>query len=211
LVEDHPLFAAALQSLIDPIEDLEWLGCCEGVESLLAAHPAVDVVILDLRLGDGSTPYDNVKRLEDFGAKVLVYTNGEHPELLRSAAQAGVTGVVLKTESGAAVVDAVRCVAAGEPVVNTHWAAAIDGDPDLDAVRLPPRLQRVLTRYGDGESVPTIARQLRLSQNTVKGYLKDIRLAYAMAGRPIRSKTDFSTRAREDGWLPFPVRRRRRR
>jgi DNA-binding NarL/FixJ family response regulator len=211
LVEDHPLFATALQTLIDPVEDLEWLGCCEGVEPLLATHPTVDVVILDLRLGDGSTPYDNVKRLEDFGARVLVYTNGEHPDLLRSAAQAGVTGVVLKKESAAVVIDAIRSVAAGEPVLNTHWAAAIDGDRDLEAVGLSPRLQRVLTRYGDGEGVPTIARELVLKEDTVKGYLKEIRLAYASVGRPIRSKTDVTKRAMEDGWLPYPARRRRRR
>lgn len=204
LVEDHPLFDAALRALVSPHDDLEWLGCRDTVDGFLAAHPDADVVLLDLRLRDHSTPYDNVRRLEDHGVRVLIHTTGEHPDLLRSAAQAGVTGVVLKTEAPQTVLAAIRCLAQGGTVLNTHWAAAIDGDPDLGAVRLSPRLQRVLARYGDGESVPMIAAGLGLSPETVKGYLKDIRFAYAAAGRPISNRTDFTKRGWEDGWVAWP-------
>lgn len=208
LIDDHPLVATGLERLLGDVADLGWVGVGRTVDDFAAAHPDVDVAVLDLRLEDGSVPYDNVRRLQDLGAKVLVYTSGEHPELLRSAAGAGAMGVVLKSESEPVIVEAIRSVARGEPVLNTQWAAALDADPNLAAVDLGPQLQRVLTRYGDGESVPTIAKGLSISENTVKDYLRRIRVRYEQAGRPIEGKQDFGKRAMEDGWLPYPRRRR---
>jgi two-component system, NarL family, nitrate/nitrite response regulator NarL len=208
LVDDHPLVATGLERLLGDIPDLAWAGVGRTVDELVAGYPAVDVAILDLRLEDGSVPFDNVHRLQSIGAKVLVYTSGEHPELLRSAAGAGAMGVVLKSEPEPVIVEAIRSVARGEPVLNTQWAAAVDADPNLGAIDLSPQLQRVLTRYGDGETVPTIAGGLDISEETVKDYLRRIRLKYAEAGRPIKGKQDFGKRAMEDGWLPYPRRRR---
>ena len=209
LIDDHPLFAIALDRLLEPAGDLEWVGASASVDDLLKDHRRVDIAVLDLRLADGTTPHDNVRRLGDNGIKVLVYTSGEHPELLRSAARAGVPGIVLKSESQATILGAIRSVALGQPVVTKEWAAAIDADPDLIAISLSPQLQRVLTRYASGETAGTIAKTLGLSVDTVNDYLQRIRLKYAEAGRPTRSKLDFSKRAMEDGFLPYPRRRRR--
>ena len=209
LVDDHPLFAAAMEHLLDSADDMHWAGSKPTVDAFLRTVAPVDIVVLDLRLADGTTPHDNVQRLLASGVKVLVYTSGEHPELLRSAAQAGVLGIVLKSEAPATVLGAIRSVARDEPVVTKEWAAAVDGDPDLDAVDLSPQLQRVLTLYGSGDDARTIAADLDIGVHTVNDYLRRIRLRYAEAGRPTRSKLDFSKRAMEDGFLPYPRRRRK--
>jgi len=208
LVDDHPLFAIALRQLVSPTPDLEWVGDQPTVEGLLMHCPDVEVAVLDLRLADGTTPYDNVSRLREAGKNVLIYTSGEHPELLRSAARAGVLGMVLKSEPAMTVLDAIRAVARGEPVVTKQWAAAIDGDPHLPAIELTPQLQRVLTQYASGQTAAMIAANLGIGVDTVNDYLKRIRLKYAEAGRPSRSKLELMKRAMEDGFVPIPRRQR---
>jgi DNA-binding NarL/FixJ family response regulator len=208
LIDDHPLYADALELLLSGAEDLVWVGAAATVDALLAKVARVELAILDLRLTDGSLPQENVARLHAHGAEVLVYTSGEHPVLLRSAAQAGVLGVVLKASPRADVLSAIRAAACGEPVLTAEWAAAVDSDPELYKVDLSLKQQQVLTRLAEGELVDTIARGLGISSETVKQHSQRIRLKYAEAQRPIRSPQDYVRRAMEDGLTPYPVLRK---
>ncbi|WP_280271342.1 response regulator transcription factor [Nocardia wallacei] len=206
LVEDHESVALGLASMLAGEADLELVLTAGTVGELLAAAPQLDLVVLDLRLADGSTPQDNVRALRDRGLEVLVFTGADNPFLVRSAARAGVLGVVRKSEDVQTVVSAVRAAASGEQVVTTDWAAAIDGDPQLSDVGLSPRQQEVLTLYASGEKASRVARLTGLSEQTVNDYLGRIRQKYADAGRPAPTKTDLYKRAVEDGWLPVPER-----
>ncbi|ONM47803.1 response regulator transcription factor [Nocardia donostiensis] len=216
LVEDHESVAIGLAAMLAPQPDLELVATAGTVAELLAdpacaEHgPGLDLVVLDLRLADGSAPEDNVRALRDRGIEVLVFTGADNAFLVRSAARAGVLGVVRKSEDVATVVAAVRRAASGEQVVTTDWAAAIDGDPQLSSVGLSPRQEEVLTLYASGEKASRVARLTGLSEQTVNDYLGRIRQKYADAGRPAPTKTDLYKRAVEDGWLPVPERRRDR-
>lgn len=150
------------------------------VGELLEQTTDLDVVILDLRLGDGTSPRENVARLAEHGIGTVVYTSGEHPDLLRLAARAGTLGVVLKSAPEEEIVGAVRAGGRGDTVLTTEWAAAIDGDPNLDAVDLSPQLQRVLTLYASGGTSISVGEELGVAPNTVNEYLKRIRQKYAM-------------------------------
>lgn len=206
LVDDHPLVARALEQLLSDADGLQWEGSAATVNELVERSPELDVVVLDLRLADGTIPHDNITRLHERGVKVLVYTSGEHPELLRSAARAGALGVVLKSEPEATVLAAIEAAARGEPVTTVEWAAAVDADPELHRVDLSPQLQRVLTRWAEGETVGAIARGLNVSPETVNDYKRRIQLKYAEAGRPTSTKQDFLKRAMEDGFVAYPIR-----
>ncbi|MFD4401886.1 LuxR C-terminal-related transcriptional regulator [Nocardia sp. NPDC058499] len=215
LVEDHESVAIGLVAMLEPEPDLELVVTAGTVAGLLAEPacriegvPALDLVVLDLRLADDSTPEDNVATLREHGVEVLVFTGADNPYLVRSAARAGVLGVVRKSEDVATVVGAVRRAASGEQVVTTDWAAAIDGDPQLSSVGLSPRQEEVLTLYASGEKASRVARLTGLSEQTVNDYLGRIRQKYADAGRPAPTKTDLYKRAVEDGWLPVPEHRR---
>ncbi len=206
LVEDHESVALGLNSMLAPEPDLDLVISAGTVTELLAAAPELDLVVLDLRLADGSAPEDNVRGLRAGGLEVLVFTGADNPFLVRAAARAGVLGVVRKSEDVQTVVAAVRAAASGEQVVTTDWAAAIDGDPQLSDVGLSPRQQEVLTLYASGEKASRVARMTGLSEQTVNDYLGRIRQKYADAGRPAPTKTDLYKRAVEDGWLPVPER-----
>jgi DNA-binding NarL/FixJ family response regulator len=206
LVEDHESVAIGLAAMLAGEPDLELVASAGTVAELLSAEPGVDLVVLDLRLADGSAPEDNVRALRERGLEVLVFTGADNPYLVRAAARAGVLGVVRKSEDVRTVVQAVRAAASGQQVVTTDWAAAIDGDPQLSDVGLSPRQQEVLTLYASGEKASRVARLTGLSEQTVNDYLGRIRQKYADAGRPAPTKTDLYKRAVEDGWLPVPER-----
>lgn len=206
MVDDHPSPVWGIERILDRQPDLELVCSSASVAGLLDAGIEMDIVILDLRLGDGSTPGENVTRITDAGLGTVIYTSGEHPSLLRSAARAGALGVVLKSASESEIVDAIRTASAGREVLTTEWAAAIDGDPELAAVDLSPQLQKVLTLYASGETSVAVGDALGVSAETVNEYLKRIRQKYAAAGRPTRTKLDLFKRAVEDGWLAWPSR-----
>ncbi|MFE3289503.1 response regulator transcription factor [Rhodococcus sp. NPDC059234] len=204
IVEDHESVVIGLETMLADQPDLEIAASAATVPELLAEAAPLDLVILDLRLSDGSSPKSNVEQLRDAGLETLVFTGAENPYLVRLAAKAGVLGVLRKSEPSATVVAAIAAAARGEQVVTTEWAAAIDGDPGLLDVGLSPRQRDVLALYASGEKAARVASLTGLAPHTVNDYLARIRAKYAEAGRPARTKTDLYKRAVEDGWLPVP-------
>ncbi|GAA3949278.1 response regulator transcription factor [Gordonia caeni] len=208
VVEDHESMVLGVRAMLDDHPGLSLTASSDTVAGLLAQDPQLDLVLLDLRLADGSSPTANIDALHAAGHAVLVYTGAENPYLVRLAAKVGVLGIVRKSAPVERVVQAIAAAADGNPVITTEWAAAIDGDPDLDAVDLSPRQQEVLSLYASGESADRVARLTGLSTETVNDYVGRIRAKYAAVGRPAGTKVDLYRRALEDGLLPIPERDR---
>ena len=204
LVDDHETVLLGLEAMLAEVPDLVMVWSGATVTEFLAAGVEVDLVLLDLRLSDGSSPELNVHALHATGAPILAFTSAENPYHIRRAAQAGICGVLRKSESAADIVSSIRSAASGETVPGLDWAAAIDGDPDLPAVGLSARQREVLSLYASGEDAATVASALHLSPQTVQDYVARIRTKYAESGRPARSKMDLYKRALEDGYLPIP-------
>ncbi|MFD3430952.1 response regulator [Nocardia fluminea] len=208
VVEDHQVTITGLRQVLADEPSVEIVATAPSVPELLAITTDLALVVLDLRLPDGSTPAENIERLRAAGIETLVFTSADEPYLVRAAARAGVLGVVRKSERDEVVAAAVREAAAGKQVPTTDWAIAIDGDDDFTGVKLSPRQREVLALYASGEPAARVARLTDLTEETVNAYLGRIRLKYAEAGRPARTKTELFKRALEDGWLPIPRRRR---
>ncbi|MGY4859430.1 response regulator transcription factor [Cryobacterium sp. AP23] len=208
LIDDHEIVARGFAGLFATIPDIEVVTTVATVAELRAAVPdgQVDLVILDLRLSDGSTVSDNVDRLRATGAEVLAFTGGDDAVLMRAAARAGVLGVVRKSEPAEVLLDAVTRAAAGETIASTEWAAALDGDPDLADAGLSPREREVLSLYAAGAKAPLVASHTGLSELTVVDYIRRVRSKYEKVGRPANTKIDLYKRALEDGILPIPGR-----
>lgn len=207
IVEDHESVVMGLTMMLSDEVDLALTISAQTVDELIAADVDLDLVVLDLRLSDGSSPTGNIEQLQNAGLQTLVFTGAENPYLVRLAARAGVLGVVRKSESSEHVIDAIRTAANGDQVVTTEWAAAIDGDPHLNDVGLSPRQREVLALYASGEKTVRVAHLTGLSPQTVTDYLARIRAKYAQAGRAAPTKTDLFKRAVEDGYLPIPEHR----
>jgi DNA-binding NarL/FixJ family response regulator len=71
------------------------LGHAESVDKLLEKlHEQPMVVVLDLSLADGSTPATNVKKLIDYGTKVLIYSIADNKDKVNEALREGAEGLV---------------------------------------------------------------------------------------------------------------------
>lgn len=207
LIDDHEIVAHGFATLFATIPEILVVATVTTVTELLesqAAKACIDLVILDLRLSDGSTVTTNVDRLRAAGAQVLAFTGGDDAQLMRFAARSGVLGVVRKSESVGVLLDAVTRAAAGETIASTEWAAALDGDPDLSDAGLSPREREVLSLYAAGAKAPLVASRTGLSELTVIDYIRRVRSKYERVGRPANTKIDLYIRALEDGILPIP-------
>jgi len=200
-VEDHEVVSIGFSEVIAATDDIVLVTVVRSLSELdLSAHD-LDLVVLDLRLDDGSTPADNIGALRAAKVEVLVLTAGENARHVREAARAGARGIIRKSEPMHVLVDAIRRAAAGETVATTDWAAAIDADVALPDAGLSPREREILALYASGEKAQTVAELTGLSRETITDYIGRIRAKYARVGRFAQTKVDLHVRAVEDGVL----------
>ncbi|MBB3044260.1 LuxR C-terminal-related transcriptional regulator [Nocardioides soli] len=205
IVDDHELVSLAVGGLIHDHEALEFAGHAASVPQFIAAGIRARLVVLDLNLRDGSQPSENVERLRDRGTDVLVLTSGENPFLIREVSRSGVLGIVRKSAAPEDIIGAIAAAAAGQPIVTTEWAAALDSDPELGSAPLTDREREVLALYASGLPAKSVARRLSVTENTIDDHIRRIRTVYAQLSRPANTKVDLYRRGMEDGILPYPT------
>ena len=164
-----------------------------------SAEPPVDVVVLDLTLGDGTTVTENVATLVADGASVVIHSVADRPASVREALAAGAAGVVSKSSALGDVLDAIRTVARGEALNNVEWASAVDGDREFADAQLSTREREVLRLYAAGLPLKAVAERLGVAYSTAKENITRIRVKYVEVGRPAPTKVDLLRRAMEDG------------
>jgi two-component system uhpT operon response regulator UhpA len=210
IVDDHESVRLGLQAACRDA-GFEVVAAAAAVTCLLAtisttdAHAAgggCDVVVLDLSLGDGSSITDNVKRVLETGAAVLVHSIADQPASVREALAAGAAGVTPKSAPTTTLIAAIRSVAAGEVLNNLEWASAIDADHEFARAQLGKRERDVLHLYASGLPLKTVADRLGVAHSTAREYLGRVRQKYVEVGRPAPTKVDLLRRAVEDGILP---------
>ncbi|MBN9105728.1 MAG: response regulator transcription factor [Propionibacteriaceae bacterium] len=199
IIDDHPAVMLGVASVLNSQSDMLVVATAASVRDLLAQGLALDGVLLDLHLVDGSTPAENLEILSSLAVPVLVYTSGDRPALVREAARAGAAGMIRKSELPEVIVAAVRTMLAGGVVASADWAAALDFDPDFVRVHLSPREAEVLGLYASGETAERVASLLYISRETVLDHIRRIRSKYAQASRAAPTKVDLYRRAVEDG------------
>ncbi|MEO8263529.1 MAG: response regulator transcription factor [Pseudolysinimonas sp.] len=204
LVDDHELVGVALAAALEGSAKLAYVGQWTTVPALLESGEVPDVVVMDLRLADGSSPLQNSAALLGTGANVVVYTSGESPSLIRITSKAAISGMVLKSAPITELLDTLERCADGDLVLSTEWAAAIAADTGIDDAALSPRERDVLSLVAAGMSAKNVATKLGIAQPTLDVHLRRIRDKYARIGRPAEGRGDLVLRALEDGYLPMP-------
>jgi two-component system, NarL family, uhpT operon response regulator UhpA len=203
LVDDHEAVRLGLRAAcIDAGYDV--VSSTSTVPELIADLDgrAVDVVVLDLSLGDGSRVTDNVRSVSRTGSAVLVHSIADRVAAVREALAAGAAGVIPKSSPMSTVIAAIATVARGEVLNNLEWASAIDADRDFAKAQLGRRERDVLHLYASGLPLKLVAIQLGIAHSTAREYLDRIRTKYVEVGRPAPTKVDLLRRAVEDGILP---------
>ncbi|MDI9890899.1 response regulator [Microbacterium sp. IEGM 1404] len=203
IVDDHPAVVIGTAAFLNAQPDLRVLTTGSTVNQLLRDSPSLDVVLLDLVLADRSSPAENIAALSGTHARIIAYTSGDRPQLIRDAARAGADGMIRKSESPRVVIDAVRAVHNGEVSATTDWAAALDQDTHFVDAALSTREAEVLGLYASGETAEHVALLLHISRETVLDHIRRVRAKYAAVERTATTKVDLLRRAVEDGIVEF--------
>ncbi|CAL9289532.1 response regulator [Streptomyces sp. SudanB182_2057] len=188
LVDDDPLVRAGLALMIGGAGDIEVVGeAADGAEAEeLVRRTRPDVVLMDIRMPavDGITATRRLRARPD-APQVVVLTTFHADEQVLHAMRAGAAGFVLKDTPPAEIVDAVRRVAAGDPVLSPavtrqlmrHAAGAADARQTRARERLAvlgDREREVAVAVGRGLANARIAAELFLSVATVKAHVSRV-------------------------------------
>lgn len=178
LVDDHPVVRTGLRAVLGSRPGIEILGeAATGEEAvLLAGRLKPDVVLWDLRLGDGMDGVSTTEalcRLIPAPAVMILTTFDRDADILR-AIEAGAAGYLLKDVAPDTIFEAIRAAARGEMVLAPELATRILRGMRNPAPRLTERELEVLGQLALGASNKEIARTLFVSEATIKSHLVHI-------------------------------------
>lgn len=224
LVDDHEVVRVGLRSMLERREDLAVVGEAAGVAEAVrvAAETQPDVVIMDVRLPDGS----GVEACREIRSRrpetqVIMLTSYSDDKALFDSIMAGAAGYLLKQTRSRALVEAIKTVAAGgsllDPAVTRkvldrvrHGAAS--GGVGSEGNRPGPgtagaagpldsltgQERRILELIAEGLTNREIGEKVHLSEKTVKHYVSNI-LAKLEVARRTEAATLFAReKAREE-------------
>ena len=206
IVDDHPVVREGLRSLLAAEPGIEVVAECAGGAAAVAAAGDVrpDVVLMDLRMPGLDGAAATTQLLSRHAAKVLVLTTYDDDADILRAVSAGAIGYLLKDTPRAALVAGVRAAARGETVLSPPAAAALAGAARGPArPELTPRELDVLAAVARGASNAAAARALGIGEATVKTHLLRV-----FEKLQVDDRTAAVTRAMALGLLPPPSRER---
>src|SRR5436190_11578837 len=201
LVDDHEVVRSGLRSMLEAAGDIRVVAEAGTVREAVAEAARVrpDVIVMDVRLADGS----GIEATREIRAarpetKVVMLTSFADDEALFASIMAGAAGYVLKQVRSNDLVRSIRAVAEGQSLLDPAVTGAVlerlrKGkqlmmDPKL--ARLSPQEERILSLVADGKTNKEIGKDLKLAEKTVKNYVS-----------AILSKLEVSRRAEAAGYL----------
>lgn len=200
LVDDHPVVRLGLRALFDLEDDLTVVGEAATPDEAVAAVGRLrpDLVLMDLQLGragNGADVTQIIRSLPD-PPPVLILTNYDTDGDIIRSIEAGASGYLLKGAPPDELLLAVRAAAAGESALAPPIAARLMERMRTPQLSLSTREIEVLDLVAAGRSNGEIARELVITEQTVKSHLVHI---YTKLG--VSSRTAAVSLARERGIL----------
>jgi len=183
ICDDHEVVREGLRGLISRQESMTVVGeagtVAEAIEAAARSKP--DVVIMDVRLPDGSG-VEACRAIRDARSetKVIMLTSYADDEALFASIIAGASGYLLKQTRGQAVVDAITSVASGRSLLDPDVTGKVlervrQGRAEDPAIAsLTDQERKVLEGLAEGHTNREIAEKLFLSEKTVKNYVSRI-------------------------------------
>jgi two-component system NarL family response regulator len=188
VVDDHAVFRRGLQMVLEAEPDIEVVGeAGDGSEAVtMAANTAPDIVLLDVRMPrrGGIDACTAIKDAVPSVAIIMLTISDEEADLY-DAIKAGAVGYLLKDIPIDEIATAVRAVRGGQSYISpsmaskllTEFATMVRRDDErqqLPAPKLTDREMEVLKLVAKGLNNRDIAKQLFISENTVKNHIRNI-------------------------------------
>ena len=191
IADDHAFFRRGLEVVLQGEAGLELVGeASDGQEAVqLASEVAPDVVLMDIRMPK-ITGIEAARQMKEVApsAKIVILTISDEEEDLFEAIRAGASGYLLKDIPLDELADSVRAVHGGQSLINpsmagkllTEFATLARRDNEEEpakhapAPKLTDREMEVLRLVARGLNNRDIAKELFISENTVKNHVRNI-------------------------------------
>ena len=186
IVDDQELFRRGLTMVIGAVDGIELVGEADNGKDAVdvAARTDPNVVLLDVRM-PGLSGIETCAELKAVmpSVRIVMLTASDEETDLYDAIKSGASGYLLKDASIDEVAKAVRLVADGQSLISPAMAVklldefkqlASSGPAPVTAPRLTDRELEVLRLVARGSSNREIARDLFISENTVKNHVRNI-------------------------------------
>jgi RNA polymerase sigma factor (sigma-70 family) len=172
IVDDHHVVRQGLQMMLRNEPDMTVVGTAPSAEEALLQIPEtiVDVLLTDLRMpamnGDGLLQQ---MQKTNPAVRTVVLTNYHSDEDVFRAMDVGAMAFVLKSATMESLLEAIRSVYRGERWIPKHIAQQIA--QRAKRTQLSPREKEILQLLADGFRNREIARELGISENTVRNHI----------------------------------------
>jgi DNA-binding NarL/FixJ family response regulator len=188
VVDDHPLVREGTAAIVARQDDMEIAGVAGSLDELrpMLAGASVDVLLLDLRLGQESG-FELLRSADGPMPAVVVLTSYDYPQYADAALRLGAAGFVVKTAPTAELLDAIRRAAAGGLAFGVRPGGG---------VALSDREREVVALVAEGASNDEIGARLGISSRTVESHLRRL---FERVGAA--SRAELAARAFREGWL----------
>lgn len=176
LAEDQTLVRDGLCALLAMRDGFEVVAVANGKEAVTAAREErFDIAVIDVRMPvmDGIECTRLLKE-EHPGMPVLILTTFDDHSLVQKCLEAGASAYLLKDIHPDDLVNAIRLLLAGERLIPGDLARTLSETDDIPAEPLTPRQREVLSLIAQGLTNKEIAKQLYLSEGTVKNIVSEI-------------------------------------
>ena len=175
VVDDHPVVREGVAALVGGQPDMSIVGQAsngrEAIQQFRAHHP--DVVLMDLQMPE-MNGLDAMIAIRDEApeARVIVLTTYAGDSQVLRAIKAGARGYLLKGALHKELLETIRAVHAAKKTISAEASYELAEHATDDA--LTPAEVRVLRLIADGNANKEIAEQLSVSEETVKGQVRNI-------------------------------------
>jgi DNA-binding NarL/FixJ family response regulator len=207
LAEDHQIVREGTRQLLEQSADMQVIGeAADGLEAVeLAARLQPDVIVMDVRLprlnGIEATRTITTRFPK---IKVLILSAYDNDSYVFPLLEAGASGYLLKTASGAELAEAIRLVHSGQTALSPRISAKLVGRlggrqpyrAEGMAEGLTEREMDVLRAAARGRANKTIAAELGISVQTVQVHLRNI---FGKLG--VGSRSEAVACAIRHGWI----------
>ncbi|GAW85787.1 conserved hypothetical protein [Bathymodiolus platifrons methanotrophic gill symbiont] len=184
IIDDHPLLRKGLGQLLEFEPELKLLAeASNGEQGLaLAMQNEPDLIILDLNM-PGMSGIDTLIALRDAGitSRILMLTVSDNVNDISQAIQAGADGYLLKDMEPELLLEEIKKAAIGQTVIDARLTKQLvdalpvrQADPESKLADLTSRELDVATLLAEGQSNKQIAKELEISQETVKVHVKHV-------------------------------------